>query len=86
RANPLRYEYLPTDKGQDFFGVLATINAWGDRRMTDDDGIPVAMHHTTCGHDTHTKVVCSSCDEPLHQQDVTVRTGPGAPRGAGSMR
>ncbi|ALV31685.1 hypothetical protein [Streptomyces sp. CdTB01] len=63
RANPLRYEYLPTDKGQDFFGVLATINAWGDRRMTDDDGIPVVMHHTTCGHDTHTKVVCSSCDE-----------------------
>ncbi|MGW3141469.1 hypothetical protein [Streptomyces sp. NPDC001139] len=31
--------------------------------MTDDDGIPVVMHHTTCGHDTHTKVVCSSCDE-----------------------
>ncbi|MET9453053.1 winged helix-turn-helix transcriptional regulator [Streptomyces cinerochromogenes] len=76
---PVRHEYLLTDKGRDFFGVLAAINAWGDRWLTDDDGIPVVMHHTACGHDTQAKVVCSSCGEPLHHQDVAVRTGPGYP-------
>ncbi|MFG3013691.1 winged helix-turn-helix transcriptional regulator [Streptomyces cinerochromogenes] len=76
---PVRHEYLLTGKGRDFFGVLAAINAWGDRWLTDDDGIPVVMHHTACGHDTQAKVVCSSCGEPLHHQDVAVRTGPGYP-------
>ncbi|MEU4038972.1 winged helix-turn-helix transcriptional regulator [Streptomyces collinus] len=79
QSEPVRYEYLPTDKGRDFFGVLAAINAWGDRWLADDNGVPVVMHHTACGHDTHAKVVCSSCGEPLHDQDVAVRTGPGYP-------
>ncbi|MFI7238282.1 winged helix-turn-helix transcriptional regulator [Streptomyces cyaneofuscatus] len=79
QSEPVRHEYLLTDKGRDFFGVLAAINAWGDRWLSDDDGIPVVMHHTACGHDTQAKVVCSSCGEPLHHQDVVVRTGPGYP-------
>lgn len=79
QSEPVRHEYLPTDKGRDFFGVLAAINAWGDRWLTDDTGVPVVMHHTACDHDTQAKVVCSSCGEPLHHQEVTVRTGPGYP-------
>ncbi|MFD5103084.1 winged helix-turn-helix transcriptional regulator [Streptomyces albidochromogenes] len=79
QSEPVRHEYLLTDKGRDFFGVLAAINAWGDRWLSDDDGIPVVMHHTACGHDTQAKVICSSCGEPLHHQDVVVRTGPGYP-------
>ncbi|MGW0365900.1 winged helix-turn-helix transcriptional regulator [Streptomyces sp. NPDC002990] len=79
QREPVRHEYLLTDKGRDFFGVLAAINAWGDRWLSDDDGIPVVMHHSACGHDTQAKVVCSSCGEPLHHQDVAVRTGPGYP-------
>ncbi|WP_062651771.1 winged helix-turn-helix transcriptional regulator [Streptomyces maremycinicus] len=79
QSDPVRHEYLATDKGRDFFGVLAAINAWGDRWLADDAGIPVVMHHTACGHDTRAKVICSSCGEPLHRQDVTVRTGPGYP-------
>ncbi|MGW2825756.1 winged helix-turn-helix transcriptional regulator [Streptomyces sp. NPDC001443] len=78
QSEPVRHDYLPTDKGRDFFGVLAAINAWGDRWLA-DDGIPVVTHHTTCGHDTQAKVVCSACGEPLHHQDVAVRTGPGYP-------
>jgi hypothetical protein len=66
-------------RGRDFFGVLAAINAWGDRWLTGDDGIPVVMHHTACDHDSQAKVVCSSCGESLHHQDIAVRTGPGYP-------
>ncbi|MFJ9733564.1 winged helix-turn-helix transcriptional regulator [Streptomyces sp. NPDC101171] len=79
QSEPVRHEYLPTDKGRDFFGVLAAINTWGDRWLTDDTGVPVVMHHTACDHDAQATVVCSSCGEPLHHQEVTVRTGPGYP-------
>ncbi|MEW2530652.1 helix-turn-helix domain-containing protein [Streptomyces sp. NPDC047071] len=79
QSDPVRHSYLPTDKGRDFFGVLAAINAWGDRWQSGEDGVPTVLRHTTCGHDTRARVVCSSCDEPLHHEDVTVRIGPGFP-------
>ncbi|QOV44907.1 winged helix-turn-helix transcriptional regulator [Streptomyces chromofuscus] len=79
QTEPVRHEYLPTDKGRDFFGVLAAINAWGDRWLAAEEGVPVVMRHTTCGHDTQAKVVCSSCGEPLRHGDVALRTGPGYP-------
>ncbi|AKZ53419.1 hypothetical protein SAM23877_0370 [Streptomyces ambofaciens ATCC 23877] len=79
QTDPVRHEYLPTEKGRDFFGVLAAINAWGDRWLADDEGVPVVMRHTACGHDMQARVVCSSCGELLDDKNVTVRTGPGYP-------
>ncbi|MFF7970672.1 winged helix-turn-helix transcriptional regulator [Streptomyces sp. NPDC007905] len=79
QSDPVRHEYLLTDKGRDFFGVLTAINAWGDRWLADDEGVPVITHHTVCGHDTQAQVVCSRCGEPLRHEDVSVRTGPGYP-------
>ncbi|MFD7300923.1 winged helix-turn-helix transcriptional regulator [Streptomyces pharetrae] len=79
QSDPVRHEYLPTEMGRDFFGVMAAINAWGDRWLAEDAGEPVVMHHTSCGHDTRARVVCSSCGEPLNDENVTVRTGPGYP-------
>ncbi|QCX74428.1 HTH-type transcriptional regulator YodB [Streptomyces sp. YIM 121038] len=79
QSDPVRHAYLPTDKGRDFFGVLAAINAWGDRWQSGEEGVPTVLRHTTCGHDTRARVVCSSCDEPLRHEDVTVRIGPGFP-------
>ncbi|MFJ9714112.1 winged helix-turn-helix transcriptional regulator [Streptomyces sp. NPDC101234] len=79
QTEPVRHEYLLTDKGRDFFGVLAAINAWGDRWQTGDEGVPVIMHHAACGHDTQAQVVCSSCGEPLRHEDMSVHTGPGYP-------
>ncbi|WP_412740481.1 winged helix-turn-helix transcriptional regulator [Krasilnikovia sp. MM14-A1259] len=78
QSDPVRHEYLLTDKGRDFFGVLAAISAWGDRWLA-DERVPVVLRHTTCGHDMHANVVCSCCGDPLRHEDVTVRTGPGYP-------
>ncbi|MEU5771402.1 helix-turn-helix domain-containing protein [Streptomyces asoensis] len=80
QSEPVRHEYLLTDKGRDFFGVLAAINAWGDRWQSGAEGVPVVMRHTACGHDTQAQVVCSSCDEPLRHEDMSVHTGPGYPQ------
>jgi DNA-binding HxlR family transcriptional regulator len=66
---PVRYEYRLTDKGRDFFGVLAALMAWGDRWLA-PDGPPITLHHVTCGHDTTGVVTCSACGEPLALRDV----------------
>lgn len=77
---PRRYDYVLTEKGRDFFGVLATISRWGDRWLAGEEGAPVAFHHDTCGHDTEAEVVCAVCREPLRAEDTSMRMGPGYPR------
>jgi len=79
QSEPRRYEYLLTEKGNDFFGVLAAISRWGDRWMAGDEGPPVVIHHNSCGHDITADVVCATCGEPIRATDVSMRIGPGYP-------
>lgn len=76
---PPRYEYHLTDKGRDFWPVLAVMAAWGDRWLDGGRGRPVALHHITCDHVTTATVVCSHCDQPLRLEDVRSSLGPGYP-------
>ena len=78
-TQPVRYEYLLTEAGRDFYGVILAMTAWGDKWLADDVGVPVTTHHETCGHDTHAEVVCARCKEPLAWEDVTPQPGPGYP-------
>ncbi|MCQ9179721.1 helix-turn-helix transcriptional regulator [Streptomyces sp. IBSBF 2953] len=78
-SEPPRHEYLLTDKGQDFFPVLAAITTWGDRWLAGDDGPPIALHHEVCGHDARPEVVCSACGEPVRSENTSARIGPGYP-------
>jgi DNA-binding HxlR family transcriptional regulator len=78
-TEPKRYEYLLTDKGRDFFGVMAAMTRWGDTWLSGESGPPVILHHESCGNDTHAEVVCAACQEPIHARDVTMRLGPGYP-------
>jgi DNA-binding HxlR family transcriptional regulator len=79
QTEPRRYEYLLTEKGNDFFGVLAAISRWGDRWMAGDEGPPVVFHHDSCGHAVTADVVCATCGEPIRASDVSMRIGPGYP-------
>lgn len=79
QSDPVRHEYVLTEKGRDFFGVLAAINAWGDRWLTGEKCAPVVMHHEACAHDLTAAVVCSACGATVRSADVTVRPGPGYP-------
>jgi DNA-binding HxlR family transcriptional regulator len=79
---PLRHEYVLTEKGRDFFPVVAAIVRWGDRWLAGDEGPPLLLHHTACDHDTHAEVVCSHCGEPLELHAIRARPGPGFPAGA----
>jgi DNA-binding HxlR family transcriptional regulator len=79
QRDPVRYDYLLTDKGRDFFGVIAAMMRWGDRWLAEEAGPPITMHHHSCGHDTHAEVVCASCREPIRAEDITMNMGPGYP-------
>lgn len=78
-SEPRRWEYLLTEKGRDFFPVLAAMSRWGDRWLAGEEGAPVTLHHDACDHDVHAEVVCSACGETLQAEDTSMRMGPGYP-------
>ncbi len=80
QERPPRHEYVLTEKGRDFFPVVAAMVRWGDRWLAGEDGPPVVLHHTTCDHDVHAEVVCSHCREPLELRSVRGRPGLGHAR------
>lgn len=80
QTEPRRYEYVLTEKGSDFFGVLAAISGWGDRWLAGKEGPPVMFHHDSCGHDGGAEVVCAACGEPLRAADTSMTIGPGYPK------
>jgi len=77
QERPLRHEYVLTDKGRDFYPVMAAITRWGDAWLDGGEGPPVILHHTGCDHDMHAEVVCSECGEPIEVREVRARPGPG---------
>lgn len=82
--NPPRHEYRLTDKGREVYPILAAMAAWGDRWLTGEEGTPLVLHHTSCDHDMHARVVCSECDEELDVRAVQATAGPGYPALAGT--
>ncbi|MGK5558216.1 winged helix-turn-helix transcriptional regulator [Actinomadura kijaniata] len=78
-TRPVRHEYVLTESGRDFYGVIAAMSRWGDRWLSGEDGPPVLSHHRPCGHDAAAEVVCSHCRAPLRVEDVVPRPGPGYP-------
>ncbi|MHA6757655.1 winged helix-turn-helix transcriptional regulator [Streptacidiphilus sp. PAMC 29251] len=79
QTDPLRYDYVLTEKGEDFFPVLVAMMRWGDRWLADDAGVPVTLHHDRCGHDMHPRTVCDACGEDIAFAETSMRLGPGYP-------
>lgn len=76
---PVRYDYVLTEKGRDFFGVLVAMNRWGDRWLAGEEGPPVVFHHDICGGESEGQVVCADCGEPMTADNTRPRQGPGYP-------
>jgi DNA-binding HxlR family transcriptional regulator len=78
QTEPVRHEYVLTQKGRDFFPVLMAIARWGDEYLGTESGPPIRYRHR-CGHDTHAEIVCAHCAEPLTSSDTVMAMGPGYP-------
>jgi DNA-binding HxlR family transcriptional regulator len=79
QTDPVRYDYVLTEKGTDFFSVFAAMIRWGDTWLADDAGPPVTLYHERCSHETHAEVVCAHCGERLRHEQTAMRMGPGFP-------
>jgi DNA-binding HxlR family transcriptional regulator len=79
QQDPVRYDYVLTEQGRDFFGVLAAMSRWGDRWLAGEEGAPIVFRHETCGQHTHAEVVCAACGEPMTADNTTQHLGPGYP-------
>lgn len=76
--NPLRHDYLLTEKGRDLIPALMAMMAWGDRWTAGEAGPPLRLRHDRCGHQTSPTVTCSHCAQPLTLAELTPHVGPGA--------
>lgn len=79
---PPRHEYHLTSAGKDLLPVILALLRWGDTHLMGDDGPPVILQHTECGHDMVPYLACSHCHEPLAIQAVVGRDAPSRPRRA----
>jgi len=77
QENPVRYDYVLTEKGRALWPVLTAMREWGDEWAA-PDGPPAELVHTTCGHRVRSVPTCSVCGERLELGDLLMVAGPGA--------
>ena len=77
QQRPERFEYRLTDKGRDLYPVLMALMQWGDRYTAGEAGPPVELIHEPCGEQTHPRLVCDHCGEPIDPRDIRPQPGPG---------
>jgi hypothetical protein len=75
--NPVRHDYLLTDKGKELVSAFFALMAWGDRWTAGEAGPPMRLRHD-CGALATPEITCSECGEPLTAERVTPEPGPGA--------
>ena len=72
QEKPDRYEYVLTEKGRDFYPVLAAMMAWGDRWLSRGRP-PIQLTHDACGKDFTPTVICDRCRKPVTASNMKYR-------------
>lgn len=80
QQRPVRHEYRLTDKGRDFFTVLAAMIRWGDRWLADAGGPPIELHDRETGLPVDPQVVDARTGRPIDIRRIVATPGPGFPR------
>ena len=76
--HPPRYEYALTDKGRDFFGVLAAMWRWGsDWLWEGEGGPPLRWVDAKKGHTVRPLVVDEKTGEPIDPRRLRLRAARG---------
>jgi DNA-binding HxlR family transcriptional regulator len=80
QQRPLRHEYRLTDKGRDFFTVLAAMIRWGDRWLADEAGPPIELRDCESGEPVKLELVDSNTGRPVDIRRIMATPGPGLPK------
>lgn len=76
QQNPVRHDYLLTEKGRDLAMVLVAIQTFGDRWTFGPSGPPVQWRHLACGEIAGVVHACSHCGEQVAVGDAVPVKGP----------
>ncbi|AVX38725.1 helix-turn-helix transcriptional regulator [Yersinia massiliensis] len=71
---PARYEYLLTERGNDFFPVIATLFHWGNQHFA-PEGPAVLLVDRRTGTAVEPVLLDKRTGQPLRTQDVTLTAG-----------
>ncbi|MFB4304340.1 winged helix-turn-helix transcriptional regulator [Actinomadura sp. NTSP31] len=77
---PVRHEYRLTEKGRDFFTVLAAMIRWGDRWLAGPAGPPVELRDRATGLPVDIAVVDAKTGRPIDIREIVATPGPGLPQ------
>ena len=77
-AHPPRYEYVPTERGRDFKGVLVALLAWGNRHFA-PEGASVEIVNVKTGTPAEPIFVDRKTRLPIAAPDFRFVAGPAAP-------
>jgi DNA-binding HxlR family transcriptional regulator len=80
QERPLRHEYRLTEKGRDFFTVLAAMIRWGDRWLAEEEGPPIVLRDRRSGEPVEIEVVDAGSGEPIDVRHLIATPGPGLPK------
>ncbi len=78
QERPVRYEYRLTEKGREFFAVIAAMMRWGDDWLA-TDGPPVELHSRQTHEKIRPIVVDEYTGEPIDARKIYALPGPGMP-------
>ena len=70
---PPRYEYRLTDKGREFWDVLAAMWRWGSDWLWDGEEAPVALFDRDTGREIRPRVVDETTGDPLDLRRTRIR-------------
>jgi DNA-binding HxlR family transcriptional regulator len=66
--NPVRHEYVLTEKGEDLYPVLLAMLRWGNKYKVEVP--PLQLMHKNCGHIMQPMTVCDGCESEIHRKDL----------------
>lgn len=73
-TRPLRYEYMLTEMGTDFYPVLLALRAWGEKWCkSPKESVAVKYTHSPCGKDPGLGTVCQHCGMALERSDLVAK-------------
>lgn len=73
-SRPARYEYLLTERGNDFFPVIAALFHWGNQHFA-PDGPAVILADRRTGAPIEPILLNNATQQPIRAEDVTLAAG-----------
>jgi DNA-binding HxlR family transcriptional regulator len=77
-AHSMRYEYVLTEKGRDFFPAYLALKKWGDDWLAEPDGPQVVFRDRLARREIEYPTLQTADGKPLRLEDVEVVAGAGA--------